>query len=185
MIHHDHPGNATFRYCPQCGRELDSRDRYGQTRPVCPNCDYVHFVDPKLVVATLAHRDGKVLLHRRAMEPGRGKWTFPSGFVDGEEVVEEAAIREAKEETNADVAIERLFGVYSEAGERIVLIVYEGTVTNADISVADPNESTEVGFFDPAGLPDMAFARDRDIIRRWAKQSRSEIPKPEARRSSR
>jgi ADP-ribose pyrophosphatase YjhB (NUDIX family) len=167
VIHDDHPSLAEVRFCPRCGTAVEAREKYGQLRPTCPSCGYVHFVDPKLVVAVLAHRHGKVLLHRRTMNPGRGRWTFPSGFVDAGEVVEAAAIREAREETNADVELTGLLGVFSAEGERIVLVAYEGVVLNEDIYVGDEAESSEVGWFDPAHLPEMAFERDAEIIWRW------------------
>jgi len=82
---------GALRFCPLCGasllRQVVPPD--GRAHPVCPGCDFVYYLHPKLVAGTLPARDGRVLLTRRAIEPSRGLWTFPGGYVDwGEDVRE-------------------------------------------------------------------------------------------------
>ena len=117
-------------------------------------------------MAVLAGLDGKLLLARRNHEPGMGLWTFPSGYVDAGEVVEEAAHRETVEETGAAVRLERLMGVRSEAGNPVVLIVYAGRIVGGVL--APGPEATEVGLFRPDELPPLAFPHDQELIRAWA-----------------
>jgi ADP-ribose pyrophosphatase YjhB (NUDIX family) len=113
----------------------------------------------------LIGEEGRLLLNRRATEPGLGRWSFPSGYVDRGEKVEDAAIREVREETGLDVSLGRLIGVYSEVGNPVILIVYAADAWRGEAE-AGP-EAFEVGWFAPAALPPMAFAHDDQIIRDW------------------
>src|ERR1700687_3313493 len=112
------------RYCLHCGSELLMREAFGRVRPSCPNCGYIHFEDPKVAVGVVAEREGGILLTRRNHEPRMGCWSFPSGFVDAEEDVREAAVREALEETGIAIELRELLGVYQEPGSRVVYIAY-------------------------------------------------------------
>ena len=101
----------------------------GYQRPVCPACGWTYYEDPKVAVAVLIGRDGRILLNRRAIQPGLGKWSFPSGYVNRGEVLEAAAAREVQEETGLEVQIRSLFGVYSERGNAVILVVYTADAT--------------------------------------------------------
>ena len=149
-------------YCARCGASLDGAS--GEP-PACPGCGAVQWRDPKVAAGVLVGRAGRVLLVRRNHEPGMGLWSFPSGYVDRGEVVEEAAAREVREEANLEVRITRLLGVYSQAGHPVVFVIYEGA---AEGEPTPGPEAFEVGFFDPAQLPPLAFAHDLAIITAWA-----------------
>ena len=138
---------------------------FGRRRLVCPECHYVHFDDPKVAVGVVAHRRGKLLLVRRNHEPHLGEWSFPSGYIDRGEVLEEGAVRETKEETGLDVKIERLLGAWSQRGERVIFLAYGARVTGGHIVVGP--ECMEVRFFDPNGLPPLAFPHDASVLRAW------------------
>ena len=86
------PGDINF--CQRCGKELSETQIEGRTRPHCPACGYVVYLDPKVAAAVLVQEDGKLLLVKRGVEPAMGEWAFPSGYVDRGEVVEDAARRE-------------------------------------------------------------------------------------------
>ena len=153
------------QYCAACGSPTEERVVEGCPRPVCTACGQVAYLDPKLAVAVLIARDGRILLGKRG--PGAresGKWSFPAGFVERGERVERAAAREAREETGLDVAVGDLIGLYSNDGESVVLAVYEAT------AVGEPragDDLTEVGWFAPSELPELAFPRDRRIMDAW------------------
>ena len=135
-------------------------------RPVCIDCGRVVFLDPKLAVGVLIARDGRILLGKRG--PGTrepGKWSFPAGFVERGERVEHAAAREAREETNLDVEIGDLIGLYSSEGETVVLAVYAATAVAGDPQAGD--DLVEIGWFAAAELPELAFPRDREIMEAW------------------
>ena len=154
------------RYCPHCGTVVASRELEGYMRPACPACSWIHYEDPKVAVAVLVGRDGRLLLNRRAIEPGLGSWSFPSGYVNRGERLEEAAAREVLEETGLEVEIGELLGVYSERGNPVVLVVY--TAARFVGEPAAGPEVTEVGWFAPDDLPPLAFPHDHAIITRWS-----------------
>jgi 8-oxo-dGTP diphosphatase len=158
--------NLIARFCLRCGTALGRRVVFGRRRPVCPNCGYVHFNDPKVAVGVLAERRGKLLLVRRNHEPHLGEWSFPSGYVDAGEQLEAGAIRETKEETGLDVRIDRLLGAWSTAGERVIFIAYAARATGGQIDVGP--ECIDVRFFPPGGLPPLAFQHDQSVLRAWS-----------------
>ena len=136
-------------------------------RLVCTLCGFVFYLDPKVAVGTIiSNAQGELLLVRRAIEPGYGKWSFPGGYVDRGEPVLEAALREAREECGLDVRIDRLLNVYSYP-EAPVIIVYAATVISG--VVACDEEGLEAQFFEPAGIPwdDLAFRSTREALREF------------------
>lgn len=149
-------------YCTHCGHQLTTAHRFGRERPYCPACDRTIFEDPKLAVAVVIAISGRILLQRRDIDPGRGAWTFPSGYVDRGEVVEEEAAREVREEVNLAVRIDYLLGLYSSAGNPVVLAVYAATPLTE--TFAPGEEVSAVALFDPADLPPLAFPHDARII---------------------
>jgi 8-oxo-dGTP diphosphatase len=152
-------------YCAACGSPTEERLVEGCTRPVCTACGQVVYLDPKLAVAVLIARDGRILLGKRgpgSREPG--KWSFPAGFVERGERVERAAAREAHEETGLDVVVGNLVGLYSSDGETVVLAVYEAAAVGVPRAGDD---LTEVGWFAPSELPELAFPRDQRIMDAW------------------
>ncbi|MEK7217260.1 MAG: NUDIX domain-containing protein [Chloroflexota bacterium] len=155
-----------MNYCPRCATPLQEQDHSGTLRPTCGECGFVFYRDPKVAVAVLAGVDGRILLACRNHDPGMGLWTFPSGYVDAGEPVEAAARREALEETGAEIELDRLMGVWSEAGNPVVLIVYTGFIRGG--TLAPGSEATAVGLFGLHELPPLAFPHDEALIRAWA-----------------
>jgi ADP-ribose pyrophosphatase YjhB (NUDIX family)/ribonuclease HI len=151
-------------YCQRCGARTVERMVDHRPRPVCPRCGWTLFLDPKVAVAAVIERDGGILLVRRAIDPGLGKWSFPAGFVDRGEEVRSALVREVREETGLGSELERLVGVYSEAGSPVVLIVF------AARAAGEPrpgDEASELRVFRPDDLPELAFDHDRRIVADW------------------
>jgi 8-oxo-dGTP diphosphatase len=154
-----------INYCPYCATEVGYRQIAARERPFCTSCETAFFEDPKLAVAVVIEQEGKVALQRRTIDPGSGLWTFPSGFVDRGEPVEEAAVREAWEEVGLQVRLDRFLGLYSGPGETVVLAVYVATPENGHLRSLDENDA--VGFFAPNELPELAFPNDNAIIETW------------------
>jgi len=84
-----------------------------RARRVCDTCGFIDYVNPKVVVGSVAQQAGKILLCRRAIEPRRGYWTLPAGFLEEHETVEEGALREAREEACAELRLDGILAVYS------------------------------------------------------------------------
>ena len=126
--------NTSFR------REIPAGDTH--ERDVCATCGFVNYVNPKIVTGSIVRHDGKILLCRRAIEPRIGYWTLPAGFMELGETAEQAAMREALEEANARIVIDRLLAVYTIPRIAQVQIMYLAHLESASIS-AGP-ESLEV-----------------------------------------
>jgi len=145
--------NPDFRFCPKCGSELARKVVKANEPPrlVCSGCEFILFEDPKLAAGTLFRYEGKLVLLKRAIEPGYGKWVFPGGFVDRGERVVDAAIRETLEESGVVVETRGLIDVYSATGSPIVVVVYRAEIVSGEPRAAD--ETLEVGLFDTSEVP--------------------------------
>ena len=156
-------------FCPSCATTLETKDVFGQDRPVCPNCDRVIFYDPKVAVVCIVPRDGRVLMIRRATQLGYGLWGLPGGYVDRGEVVEKAAAREVWEETGLEVEPGDLIGLFSEPGNPVMVAVYAARETGGFLAAG--TEALELGFFDVDDLPELAFPRDREVLATWRERA--------------
>src|SRR5688572_1596813 len=142
---HSHDLTPPYRFCPVCASALESRvlKVTEPKRLVCTNtpCGFVFYLDPKIAVGTVIRLEdgpatdraaGGIVLVRRAIEPGYGKWVFPGGYVDRGEEITLAAIREAREESGLDVRIDRLINIYSYAGRAPIVVVYAATCVGGE-----------------------------------------------------
>ena len=140
-------------------------ERFGKVRPVCPNCKWIHFVDPKVAAAVLIEQDGRVLLVRRAGDPFRGLWTLPAGFVNGGEDPAEAAERECLEETGLSVRVTRVFDLVAgrehPRGADFV-IVYQAEVIGGEMKADDDADAVE--WFHKNNLPPIAFRATQKVL---------------------
>ncbi|HWF51975.1 MAG TPA: NUDIX domain-containing protein [Solirubrobacteraceae bacterium] len=148
------PALSEARFCPRCGKPAE----VAFPRSIaCSHCGYAAYFNPKPVAAAIPVDDqGRVILLRRGFDPGQGRWTFPGGFVDLGESVEEAARRETDEELGIAIELGRLVGVYSRAEDRVVLVVFLAR------ALGEPHttpEATEVRPFAQSELPwdELAF----------------------------
>lgn len=156
-----------LNFCPVCANKLVECFKFGAARPCCsnPDCGFVYFLDPKVVAVVLVEHEGRILLGKRNINPGWGKWSFPGGYVNRGEKVEEAAVREVKEETNLDVQLNGLLGVYSEEGNPVVLLVYRAQLLSGlDEMRPQEEEVLELGFFGLHEIPELAFNSEPRII---------------------
>lgn len=159
---------ATARFCPLCGARLGRQavppDHREQA--VCPRCRFIFYLNPKVVAGTLPEQDGRVLLTRRAIDPGRGLWTFPGGFVDFGETIADAARRETLEETGLEVDLGALHNVYSLPGAPII-VVYRARVTGGRLTTCEENDALE--WMAPEEIPwaALAFPSTREALREW------------------
>ena len=131
----------------------------GDNRPrrVCDECGFVEYVNPKVVVGAICTWEDKVLLCRRAIDPRRGFWTMPAGFLEEKESAEDGARREAWEEARAKLELEGLLGLYSVPRISQVHIIYRARLVSPDVSAGE--ESLEVRLFAWPEIPwdDLAF----------------------------
>ncbi len=160
-----------YRFCPRCGHKLEFKQMGDRVRQVCPRCGFVFYVNPTPAAGTLVEDDGHVLLIRRAVNPRKGYWAFPAGYMEADESAEEAAIRETKEETGLDVALDALLDVFSfedATHQRGVLILYRAHVVGGTLQPGDDAEDAR--WFSPQELPpdeEIAFDTHRRALREW------------------
>ena len=160
---------SDYRFCPRCGQQLTEREAFGLLRPACPACGFVHFRDPKVAAAVLLTQDGRVLLIRRDVDPGRGFWALPAGFVEVDELPDEAAVREALEETGLHVAIDGLLSIQrmTNPNKPGMLLTYRGRVNGGQLQAND--DVSEARWFGASAIPwdQLAFETTRNSLQAW------------------
>ncbi|MEN3113123.1 NUDIX hydrolase [Uliginosibacterium paludis] len=142
-----------IRFCSRCGTPVETRIPDGDTRPrqVCPACDSVHYVNPKLVVGSLPVWQDKVLLCRRAIEPRRGYWTLPAGFMESDETLAQAAERETLEEACARIELQGLQTIVNIPHINQVHVIYLAGLIGGQFSPGI--ESLETRLFSEEEIP--------------------------------
>lgn len=161
-----------FNYCPHCAAPLRERELSGKLRQFCPNCDYIHFVDPKVAAAAFITRIengmGQVLLIQRISAPGKGRWSLPAGFVDRGEDPSDAVIRETLEETGFQVEIIGLLDTWTNG----ITLVHDYAVRITGGSLVAGDDAGDARWFSADALPDLAFDEVRDLIAIWARRGK-------------
>jgi ADP-ribose pyrophosphatase YjhB (NUDIX family) len=154
-----------YTFCPRCATPLETRERYGKPRPVCPACGFVHFANPRVAVALLLAEPDRVLLVKRGMPPEKGAWALPAGFVDAGERPEQAAAREMHEETGLEVAVTRLLEVSFEETSQAIVLLYRVRLLGGELHADDDVEDAR--WFGRKELPELAFESTRRSISAW------------------
>jgi ADP-ribose pyrophosphatase YjhB (NUDIX family) len=159
-----------FRFCPRCGAPAGTRSVAGKSRRACAQCGYVHFIDPKVGVGVFVVTEERLLLVQRRMNPGRGQWSLPAGFVDQGEDPRAEAQRETYEETGLQVAVTDLIDVYFNPPQpdapATIFILYQATVTGGTLRAGD--DAADARYFAPHELPELAFQSTRAMVARFA-----------------
>ena len=165
-------------YCVHCGTPLVTRPSTsgGPDRLTCPACGRTAYETPHIVVGTIPMHDDRVVLVRRANEPGRGRWTYPGGHLEMGETLEEGALRETREETGLAVTLTGVLGVYPRPGGRIVTVIFQaavdreegppdGEVLEVRAFAADQLPWDEIAFWTAMyALEDWLYARERGAV---------------------
>lgn len=170
------------KFCSQCGAPMAKRVPKGdhRERHACTRCDFVHYLDPKVACGSIPEADGRIVLIRRNIEPRVGFWSFPCGFMEINETVEEAARRETVEETGLEVELLGHLGTYSYSeswfGGSIVVVVFRSRILRGEPTGADDAE--EARFFAPAEIPwdDLAFRSSHSALRDWLSWKGIDVP---------
>ncbi|MGA9853239.1 MAG: NUDIX hydrolase [Gammaproteobacteria bacterium] len=142
-----------MKYCGQCGHEVTVKIPPGDHLPryICEHCGTIHYQNPKLVVGCVAEWEDKILLCRRAIDPRKGHWTLPAGFMENGETVEQAAWREAAEEALANVEIIAPFALVSVPHISQVHFMFRGNLGQGRFGVGA--ETLETALFAESAIP--------------------------------
>ncbi len=171
----------SLNFCSNCGSALNlgTIDGEDRDRLSCAACGHIAYVNPRLVVTTLPITDdGQLVLLRRGIEPGRGAWAQPGGFLEVDETVHEAAIRETLEETGLLVEPGEIIGLYTRLEAAVVTIAFEARVVGG--SPTPTREALEIATFDPAAIPwpELAFRTTMWMLRDWLDRRRPDVTWP-------
>ncbi|MFU8895601.1 MAG: NUDIX hydrolase [Gammaproteobacteria bacterium] len=158
-----------MNFCSECGAPVERRVPSGDNVPrdICTACGKVHYVNPLVVVGCVPEADGKILLCRRAIEPRRGYWTIPAGFMEIGETLAEGAARETMEEAMAKVEMHDLFAVVDVVHARQVHIMFRATLLDGQFGAGD--ETLEAELFAPGDIPwdEIAFLSVRFALEKF------------------
>jgi len=161
-----------MKYCSNCSGIVELLIPEGDSLPryVCTICKIIHYQNPKMVVGCIPEWEDKILLCRRAIEPHRGWWTLPAGFMENNETLKQAAARETLEEANARVEIGDLYAVYSLPHISQVYLLFRARLLDLDFKPGI--ESLEVRLLSENEIPweEMAFRVIHDPLKKYFKE---------------
>lgn len=164
---------ASFRFCPYCGQPLEERTIYQQVRPTCAVCGFVHFRDPKVAVIARVVWQDAVLLIRRGVDPMKGMWALPGGYMDAGEMPTQALARELREEVGLAVECAELLEIFPMVGAggmtQGIVLAFAARAEGAQpprLQCAD--DASEAGWFTRGELPrELAFDSTKMLLARW------------------
>ena len=158
-----------MNFCSYCANPVAHRVPPGDHLPrfICDSCGTIHYQNPRVVVGCVIEHEGRILLCKRAIEPRRGYWTVPAGFMENGESLQQGAARESQEEAMADVEIGSLLALVSILGAHQVHVFFRGKLRTPTFG-AGP-ESLEVKLVTPDEIPwdDIAFPSSTFTLRRY------------------
>ena len=154
------------RFCYYCGEKLTNKSFQGNNHRYCQTCDRIHYENPfPAVAALLPNQDGQLLLVKRAVEPAKGTWCLPGGFIEIDESIEEAVLRELKEETGIEGEIGKLVDFFSQRSPLYgALLIFGYRVTMLGGALQAGDDAQEARFFDLDDLPPIAFLSHQRLI---------------------
>ncbi len=166
--------SSEFIFCPLCATALSERVLYGRLRRVCPQCGFVRFRDPKVAVIGLITSGPYVLLVQRGVDPEKGKWALPGGYMDAGEMPEAALRRELLEEIGFHVRELRLLDIFPIAANTgppagIVLAYAASPAGENRPQPTSADDVVDARWFTAENLPlDLAFASTRTLLALWS-----------------
>ena len=158
-----------MKFCSNCGNQVTHQipDGDNRLRFVCNHCNTVHYQNPLVIVGVLPEYQQQILLCKRAIEPQKGRWTLPAGFLENDESTLDGALRECFEEANAKVIDPELYALYDIPYINQVYVFYRATLANNEFGPS--SESTEVALFSEQDIPwnELAFPVVKSVLKRY------------------
>lgn len=159
-----------IRFCRACGQPVEHRvpdDGDTRVRAVCPACHTIHYLNPLNVVGTIPVWQSKVLLCLRNIEPRRGKWTLPAGFMELDETTAQGAARETREEAGIEVALGPLFSIISVPRVGQVHLFYQATMHGPEVAPGPETQQAQLFAEDEIPWDELAFHTTRLTLQRF------------------
>lgn len=136
-------------------------------RLVCGDCGWIHYVNPKIVVGAVCSLGDRILLCRRAIEPRRGFWTLPAGFMEERETTEAGAQREAMEEAGVVIEIDALLAVYNIPRISQVQLMYRATLPGPELNPGPESLEARLFLWDEIPWAELAFPSVLWALEQW------------------
>jgi ADP-ribose pyrophosphatase YjhB (NUDIX family) len=167
------------KFCSYCGEKLIQKSFQEKNHWYCQTCDRIHYENPFPAVAALVpNQDGQLLLVKRAVEPAKGAWCLPGGFIEIDESIEEAVLRELKEETGIEGEIGKLVDFFSQRSPLYgALLIFGYRVTMLGGALQAGDDAEEARFFDLDDLPPIAFLSHQRLIEKEFGSSQNKTTK--------
>jgi ADP-ribose pyrophosphatase YjhB (NUDIX family) len=175
-----------LKFCPRCGHRFSLEDLHIPNQPqlLCHHCQFVFYLDPKLVVVAvvLNKERNKVLLLQRNEEPGKGLWAFPGGHVERGQDLFEAIKNEVKEETGLTVEIQEIISTLSSPEDGLIQLTYEAIAEHEEVTVNIESKKGCFFYFDEIPWDQLAFPSTEKLLRLYTEvvQPGSGTPNQEA-----
>ena len=158
-----------MKFCSNCAAAVVKRVPPGDNLPrwVCDQCGEIHYQNPRLVVGSIPQYEDKVLLCRRAIEPRYGYWTLPAGFMENDETLGQAALRETLEEAGVRIELGEAFSMISVPYANQVHVFFRARLLDLDFNPGE--ESLEVALYEEARIPwkEVAFRTVATTLKHW------------------
>ena len=162
-----------FRYCPMCATLLSRAQVEDTERSVCVRCNWINYLNPRPVVCAIpVAADGRVALVKRGVEPAKGTWALPGGFMELNEEPAAACARELLEETGLEAAELVLIDALHQKSGRygsVVVIGYEAKIVDT-AGAAPGDDAQDVCWADQANMPEMPFVSYQKIVEIWRRR---------------
>ncbi|MBE2240021.1 MAG: NUDIX hydrolase [Caldilineaceae bacterium] len=161
-----------YQYCPRCAHALEDRLFEGKLRRICPVCNFIHFPDPKVAVVALIEAHDRVLLIRRAVNPARGQWALPGGYMDAGELPISALQREVREEVGLEIAVGDLLEIFpmvnGNGASLGIVLAYHARPLDVHVEPLACDDVDEASWFGPETLPaELAFESTQRLLINW------------------
>jgi ADP-ribose pyrophosphatase YjhB (NUDIX family) len=164
---------------PEFHRRIPEDDN--RERLICADCGFISYENPKIVVGSVVVQDGRVLLCKRAIEPRRGFWTLPAGYLELGETLEEGAAREAQEEAEATITLDGILGVFSIARIGQVQVIFRARFaddTGPHFAAGPESQAVQLFAWDQIPWNDIAFPSVRWALDAWHRIRQTAIGVP-------
>lgn len=161
-----------YQFCPRCAHALEDRPFEGKVRRTCPACGFIYFPDPKVAVVALIEANARVLLIRRAINPGRGLWALPGGYMDAGELPDAALRREVREEAGIEITVGALLEIFpmvaGDGRSPGIVLAFHAYPLDPIAKPLARDDADAAAWFSVTEMPSaLAFDSTQRLLARW------------------